>query len=245
MNQTLTLNFPEFLQYLNSLPEEEQGKTLQLIHNFQTLRTPEDKSEFQAVNENLNSNVQMKTVEISAVNYAKDLLVVQRQVTSFGNEVVQMHNPKGDELREVQEGEGNQKWQQFMEQVVNVQKSKNLQDGETSNVESKPETTEQENAADRQSIKFELLELIRKGTASENDPNHAKFVQDQKTEQDISKHTVYQTTDSAQIIEVSTSERFPVPRPIEHQTDLRDRSDEKQPSRMEHGPVTGTLHSSK
>ena len=229
-NQTLTVNFQEFIQYLSTLSQDQQGKTLQLIQNVQTQRMPEIRTDYQAANhtavdhnEPTVFHRQVVPFRVGFVQDSNPVTELSTKLETSGTKVCvegqrKDCNTKDDESNQVREGEGNLKWKQLMVQAASVQqKSNTLPDGATHSTSTVSEikSNEQQNGAERQSITFELLELIRKAAASENGQQQADIVPEKEhnaVELDLSKQTAYPTIDTAQIIEVNTSKKLPEPK---------------------------------
>ena len=181
--QVLRFKFPELLKYLSSLPEHEQRQTIELIRLLKARKLKQNEENNVASNTNTASSLQIKPLD----NPAGEIPDVQRtnektenpQISQpgavsedkKGSQVVQDFDPtKHGKETECPAGcyspiGTNSKWQQHLSEAVNTQSGN--ADGE-----SHKSTHEQQITPEKQSMKSELLELIRKTCLSQGSGQH-------------------------------------------------------------------------
>ena len=210
--QVLRLKLPELLKYLSTLPEHEQRQTIELIRLLKARKLKQNEENNIVSNSNTASSLQIKPLDSPAGDVQRTIEKTENPQISKsaavsedkkGSQVTQDFDPtKHGKETECPAGcyspiGTNSKWQQHLSEAVNIQSGNT--DGE-----SHKSTHEQQITPEKQSMKSELLELIRKTCFSQGSGQHHNR---ETTEQKVLslEENTYQTIGTAQEINVRTS----------------------------------------
>ena len=208
----LAFKFPELLKYLSTLPEHEQRQTIELIRLLKARKLKQNEKNNIASNTNTASSLQIKPLDSPAGDVQRTIEKTENPQISKsaavsedkkGSQVTQDFDPtKHGKETECPAGCSspigtNSKWQQHLSEAVNTQSGN--ADGE-----SHKSTHEQQITPEKQSVKSELLELIRKTCLSQGSGQHHNGETTQQKVLSLEENT-YQTIGTAQEINVSTS----------------------------------------
>ena len=167
------LKFPELLKYLNTLSEMDQRKTVELICRLKTPKLKPVEETNNKMSPNVGNNIEIKPIDFSTLHQKlsensknlKDIEPImgdQKESDTCQSKNTASHIGKTDSRTEdsVQE-EYNSKWRQHLADAINMQNTS----GDIKH--SLPQSliaprSEQKMDVEKQSTKYELLDLIRK-----------------------------------------------------------------------------------
>ena len=194
--QMLTLNFPQLLQYLNTLPDTEQWQTMQLLRNVQTHRFSNDQQDKSDTGKAINSvrvytetkheDLHARSEVAHGTQRKVPLLPIancqgSKSVIMLEDQSVLPHtdlNQACDEEKQLKEGDyesrpsqkvkTNSYWQKLMLQAAYVQQSANVQvyNSQSDIANIHKENVGQDTVPNKQSIESELLELIKRANGT-------------------------------------------------------------------------------
>ena len=215
--QVLRFKFPELLKYLSTLPEYEQRQTIELIRLLKARKLKQNEENNVTRNTNAASSMQIKQLSSSMEEIPDVQRTAEKMESSQTSQPVAFDEKQGTGVTQdcdpTKHGEEiecparcpspvatNSRWQQHLSKAVNTQRV-NAED------ESHNSMHEQQVTTEKQSIKSELLELIRKTCSFQGSGQHYNR---ETTEQKVfpSEGNSYQTIGSAQEMNVCTSPRM-------------------------------------